>query len=40
MSCGATRFSFQAYRDMWEKVPLLGRYIWNSIFIASDGDRR
>jgi multiple sugar transport system permease protein len=27
--------SFQAYRDMWETVPLLGRYIWNSIFIAT-----
>jgi len=27
--------SFQAYRDMWVKVPLLGRYIVNSIFIAS-----
>ena len=29
------RFSFQAYSDMWVKVPLLGRYIWNSIYIAS-----
>lgn len=29
------RFSFDAYFAMWEKVPLLGRYIWNSIFIAS-----
>ncbi len=28
-------FSFQAYSDMWEKVPLLGRYIWNSIYIAT-----
>ena len=28
-------FSFDAYFKMWEKVPLLGRYIWNSIFIAS-----
>lgn len=28
-------FSFQAYSDMWETVPLLGRYILNSIFIAS-----
>ena len=28
-------FSFDAYSKMWEKVPLLGRYIWNSIFIAS-----
>ncbi|MEO8240706.1 MAG: carbohydrate ABC transporter permease [bacterium] len=27
--------SFQAYHDMWVKVPLLGRYIWNSIFIAA-----
>jgi multiple sugar transport system permease protein len=27
-------FSFQAYRDMWVTVPLLGRYIVNSIFIA------
>ncbi len=27
-------FSFQAYRDMWVTVPLLGRYILNSIFIA------
>lgn len=27
-------FGFQAYRDMWVKVPLLGRYIWNSIYIA------
>jgi multiple sugar transport system permease protein len=26
---------FQAYRDMWTKVPLLGRYIWNSIYIAT-----
>ena len=28
-------FSFDAYRAMWVKVPLLGRYIWNSIFIAT-----
>ncbi len=28
-------FSFQAYSDMWETVPLLGRYIFNSVFIAS-----
>ena len=28
-------FSFDAYRAMWVKVPLLGRYIFNSIFIAS-----
>lgn len=28
-------FSFQAYRDMWKTVPLLGRYIFNSIFVAS-----
>ncbi len=27
-------FSLQAYRDMWVTVPLLGRYIFNSIFIA------
>lgn len=27
--------SFQAYRDMWVTVPLLWRYILNSIFIAS-----
>ncbi|MEM8591852.1 MAG: carbohydrate ABC transporter permease, partial [Pseudomonadota bacterium] len=27
-------FSFQAYSDMWETVPLLGRYIVNSMFIA------
>ena len=27
-------FSFQAYSDMWETVPLLGRYIFNSVFIA------
>ena len=26
--------SFQAYRDMWTTVPLLGRYIVNSIFIS------
>lgn len=28
-------FSFQAYRDMWVTVPLLGRYILNSIFIST-----
>jgi multiple sugar transport system permease protein len=28
-------FSFDAYSRMWERVPLLGRYIWNSIFIAT-----
>lgn len=28
-------FSFEAYSRMWERVPLLGRYIWNSIFIAT-----
>jgi multiple sugar transport system permease protein len=27
-------FSFRAYRDMWETVPLLGRYIFNSVFIS------
>ena len=27
-------FSFQAYRDMWVTVPKLGRYIFNSVFIA------
>ena len=27
-------FSLQAYRDMWVTVPLLGRYILNSVFIA------
>lgn len=26
--------SFQAYRDMWVSVPGLGRYIFNSFFIA------
>lgn len=26
--------SFQAYRDMWVTVPLLGRYIFNSMFIS------
>ena len=30
-----SEFSFQAYHDMWIKVPLLGRYIWNSIYIAT-----
>ena len=29
------KFSFDAYSTMWVKVPLLGRYIWNSIFIAT-----
>lgn len=29
------KFSFDAYRTMWTSVPLLGRYIVNSIFIAS-----
>ena len=28
-------FSFDAYSNMWETVPLLGRYIFNSIFIAT-----
>ncbi|MFT4706240.1 MAG: multiple sugar transport system permease protein [Yoonia sp.] len=28
-------FSFDAYSRMWETVPLLGRYIFNSIFIAT-----
>lgn len=28
-------FSFDAYSRMWETVPLLGRYIFNSIYIAS-----
>ena len=27
-------FSFQAYRDMWVTVPKLGRYVFNSVFIA------
>ena len=27
-------FSFDAYRNMWVTVPLLGRYIVNSIYIA------
>ncbi len=27
-------FSFRAYSQMWETVPLLGRYILNSIYIA------
>lgn len=27
--------SFEAYFTMWEEVPLLGRYIFNSIFIAT-----
>lgn len=29
--------SFEAYSTMWERVPLLGRYIFNSILIASVG---
>lgn len=29
------KFSFDAYRTMWDSVPLLGRYIVNSVFIAS-----
>ena len=29
------KFSFAAYSTMWVKVPLLGRYIWNSIYIAT-----
>ncbi len=28
-------FSFDAYRNMWTTVPLLGRYIANSFFIAA-----
>ena len=28
-------FSFDAYSQMWETGPLLGRYIWNSIYISS-----
>lgn len=28
-------FSFRAYSDMWATVPFLGRYIWNSIYIAA-----
>lgn len=27
--------SIQAYIDMWDQVPLLGRYIFNSIFIST-----
>ena len=27
--------SFQAYSDIWVTVPLLGRYIFNSVFLAS-----
>ena len=30
-----SKFSFAAYSTMWVKVPLLGRYIWNSIYIAT-----
>ena len=29
------KMSFQAYSDMWETVPLLGRYILNSLFIST-----
>lgn len=29
------KFSFDAYSDMWDSVPLLGRYIVNSIFISA-----
>ncbi len=28
-------YSFQAYRDMWVTVPLLGRYIFNSLLIST-----
>jgi len=28
-------FSFDAYSRIWDSVPLLSRYIWNSVFIAS-----
>ena len=28
-------FSFEAYSRMWETVPLLGRYILNSIYIST-----
>ena len=28
------KFSFDAYSRMWETVPLLGRYIFNSIYIS------
>ncbi len=27
--------SFDAYFSVWEHVPLLGHYIWNSMFIAT-----
>ena len=27
--------SFQAYTDIWDTVPLLGRYIFNSVFLAT-----
>ena len=27
--------SFWAYREMWNTVPMLGRYIFNSFFLAS-----
>ena len=27
--------TFQAYVDIWDTVPLLGRYIFNSVFLAS-----
>ena len=29
------KMSFQAYRDMWVTVPQLGRYIFNSVFLAT-----
>lgn len=28
-------FSFEAYSKMWDTVPLLGRYIFNSLFIST-----
>lgn len=28
-------FSFEAYSKMWDTVPLLGRYIFNSVFIST-----
>ena len=27
--------SFQSYMDIWDTVPMLGRYIFNSVFLAS-----
>ena len=27
--------SFWAYREMWNTVPMLGRYIFNSLFLAT-----